>query len=126
MKISRLKVHIMKASLLNYLHKIIYIYIVYISGSSGNPTAQSNVKITSIHTLLCRFQGHYDVMKVKLMVDCTSMKVCYHKCIPLIMSKNGKLYDYITLGFRLSALVEKFSISRCFVMVHLWKILIGK
>jgi hypothetical protein len=39
------------------------------------------------------------------------------------MSKNGKLYDYITLGFHLSALVEKCSISRCFVMVQLWKIL---
>jgi len=34
------------------------------------------------------------------------------------MSKNGKLYDYITLGSRLSALVEKkCSISRCFVVV---------
>jgi hypothetical protein len=91
------------------------------SGSSQNPTAQSNVKLTSIHMLLCRFQGHYDVMKVKVMVDCTSMKVCHHKSMPLIMSKNGKLYDYVTLGFRLPALVEKCSISRCFVMVQLWK-----
>jgi hypothetical protein len=31
------------------------------------------------------------------------------------MSKNAKLYDYVTLGFRLSALVEKCSIFRCFV-----------
>jgi hypothetical protein len=49
------------------------------SGYCQNPTAQSKVKITSIHKLLCRFQDHYEVMKVKFMVDCTSMKVCYHK-----------------------------------------------
>jgi hypothetical protein len=96
------------------------------SGSGQDPTAQSNIKITSIHTLLCRFQGHYYVMEVKFMVGCTSMKVCYHKSIPLIMSKIGKLYDYITLGFRLSALVEKCSIFRCFVLVQLWKILNGR
>jgi hypothetical protein len=91
------------------------------SGSSQNPSVQSNVKFTSIHTLVCRFQGHYDVMKVKFMVDCTSMNVRYHKSIPLITSKNGKLYDYVTLGFHLSALVETCSISRYFVMVQLWK-----
>jgi hypothetical protein len=90
------------------------------SGSSQNPTAQSNVKFTSIHTLLCRFLGHYHVVKVKFVVDCTSMKVCCHKFIPIIMSKNGKLYNYVTFDFRLSALVEK-CISRCFVMVNLWK-----
>jgi hypothetical protein len=65
MKITRLKVHIMKASLLNYLHKIVYICLVL----AGNPTAQSNVKITSMQFLLCRLQGHYDVMKVEFMVD---------------------------------------------------------
>jgi len=65
------------------------------SGSCQNPTAQSNVKITSIHTLLCRFQGHHDVMKVKFMVECTSMKVCYHKSIPLITCKNGNLYTWL-------------------------------
>jgi len=38
------------------------------SGPSQNPTAQNNVKITSLHTLLCRFQGvqswswHYFVL----------------------------------------------------------------
>ena len=67
------------------------------SGSSQNPTVQSNVKITSIHTLVCRFQGHYDVTKVMFMVDCTGMKVCYHKSMLLIMSKNGTQYDYVTL-----------------------------
>jgi hypothetical protein len=44
-------------------------------GSSQTPTAQSNVKIMSIHTLLCRFQGHYVVMKVNFMVDCTSQSL---------------------------------------------------
>jgi hypothetical protein len=28
------------------------------------------------------------------------------------MSKNGKLYDYVTLGFRLSVVVENCSIFR--------------
>jgi hypothetical protein len=51
---------------------------MYMSGSSQNPTAQSNVKITSIPTLLQRFQGHCDVMKVNFVVDCTTMKVYYH------------------------------------------------
>jgi hypothetical protein len=91
------------------------------SGSSQNPTVQTKVKFTSKHTLLCRFQGHYDIMKVKFMVDCINMELCYHKSILLITSKNGKLYDYVTPGFRLSALVDKCSISRCFVVVQLRK-----
>ena len=63
------------------------------SGSNQNPTAQSNVKFTSIYTLLCRFQGHYNVMKVMFMVDSTSMKF-YHKSKPLIMPKKQICHTY--------------------------------
>jgi hypothetical protein len=84
------------------------------SGINRNDIAQSNVEFTGFIHPVVKVPESPRCCKVKFMVDYISMKVCYHKSIPLIMSGNRKLYNYVTLGF-VSATVEKPRIIRSFV-----------
>jgi len=91
------------------------------SGINRNDTAQSNVEFTSVTHPVVKFPESLRCCKFGFVVDYISMKVCYHKSIPLIMSNNRKLYNHVTLGF-VSAKIEKPRITRCFIWFSYGKI----